>query len=161
MHRCLDLGVSYGMPVAWWADEIQEWDLALLGAKTEDPAWQSEWELLAVAISARLFGPQIASQAVHLTTDNTGVLHTALNLRASSPGMVAVAAELACVLRQFDIDLRQGNHVRSAANYLADALSRLSRGAAVPALLVPVTRLDFKRNLVEPYLNLSKQRCGQ
>lgn len=133
----------YGrQPVAWWADEIQEWDLALLAAKTGDPAWQSEWELLAVAISARLFGPQIASQAVHLTTDNTGVLHTALNLRASSPGMVAVAAELACVLRQFDIDLRQGNHVRSAANYLADALSRLSRGAAVLALLVPVTRLD-------------------
>ena len=135
--RCISVwiwGYMYGrQPVAWWADEIQEWDLALLGAKTGDPAWQSEWELLAVAISARLFGPQIASQAVHLTTDNTGVLHMALNLRASSPGMVAVAAELACVLRQFDIDLRQGNHVRSAANYLADALSRLSRGAAVPA----------------------------
>ena len=133
----------YGrQPVAWWADEIQEWDLALLGARTGDPAWQSEWELLAVAISVKLFGSQIASQAVHLTTDNTGVLHTALNLRASSPGMVAIAAELACVLRQYDVDLRQGDHVRSAANYLADALSRLSRGAAVPALLVPVTRLD-------------------
>ena len=133
----------YGrQPVAWWADEIQEWDLALLGARTGDPAWQSEWELLAVAISVKPFGSQIASQAVHLTTDNTGVLHTALNLRASSPGMVAIAAELACVLRQYDVDLRQGDHVRSAANYLADALSRLSRGAAVPALLVPVTRLD-------------------
>ena len=56
--------------------------------------------------------------------------------------MVAIAAELACVLRQYDVDLRQGDHVRSAANYLADALSRLSRGAAVPALLVPVARLD-------------------
>eukprot|EP00435_Cladocopium_sp_Y103_P000377 s3357_g1.t1 len=132
----------YGrQPVAWWADVLQPCDLALLGATAGDPAWQSEWELMAVAISVKLFGPKLASQAVHLTTDNTGVLHTALNLRASSPGMVLLAAELACGLRQFDIDLQQGDHVRSAANYLADALSRLCKGAAVPAQLAPVPRI--------------------
>eukprot|EP00435_Cladocopium_sp_Y103_P060961 s1539_g22.t1 len=132
----------YGrQPVAWWADVLQPCDLALLGATSGDPAWQSECELMAVAISVKLFGPKLASQAVHLTTDNTGVLHTALNLRASSPGMVLLAAELACGLRQFDIDLQQGDHVRSAANYLADALSRLCKGAAVPAQLAPVPRI--------------------
>eukprot|EP00435_Cladocopium_sp_Y103_P039029 s2094_g10.t1 len=119
-------------PVAWWADTLQPCDLALLGATAGDPAWQSEWELMAVAISVRLFGPKLLSQAVHLTTDNTGVLHTALNLRASSPGMVILAAELACGLRQFDIDLQQGDHVRSAANYLADALSLVLPPFPVP-----------------------------
>eukprot|EP00435_Cladocopium_sp_Y103_P027100 s2345_g6.t1 len=128
-------------PVAWWADVLQPCDLAPLNAAAGDPAWQSEWELMAVAISITVFGPQLLSQAVHLTTDNTGVLHIALNLRASSPGMVTLAAELACGLRQFDIDLQQGGHVRSAANYLADALSRLSKGAAVPVQLAPVPRI--------------------
>eukprot|EP00435_Cladocopium_sp_Y103_P028266 s2421_g7.t1 len=128
-------------PIAWWADIIQPADLALLEACTGDPAWQSEWELLAVAISLHLFGPALQGQAVFLSTDNTGVLHAGLQLRASSPGMVKVAAELACVLRQFDIEMCHGSHLRSAANYLADALSRLSQGAAVPARLVPVLRL--------------------
>eukprot|EP00435_Cladocopium_sp_Y103_P075978 s23_g71.t1 len=70
--------------------------------------------------------------------------------------MVTLAAELACGLRQFDIDLQQGDHVRSAANYLADALSRLVKGrqcllnwrqcrALIPGQETPVT--------------LSKQRC--
>ena len=93
-------------------------------------------------ISLRVFGPQLQGKACYLLTDNTGVLSAALTLRAKSPGMVILSAELACVLREFDIELSKGKHLRSAANYLADALSRIPQGAAVPAKLATVGRLD-------------------
>ena len=93
-----------------------------------------------------------------LSTDNTGMLHAGLELRASSPGMVKAAAELAC-LRQFDIEMSQGSHLRSAANYLADALSRLSQGAAVPARLVLVLRLTAGPR--DAWWAKSQTICGQ
>ena len=112
-----------------------------------------------MVISLRLFGHALRGQAVFLSTDNTGVLHAGLQLRASSPGMVKVAAELACALRQFDIEMSQGSHLRSAANYFADALSRLSQGAAVPARLVPVLRLTAGPR--DAWWAKSQTICGQ
>ena len=126
--------------VTWWADSIEQCDLDFVEGQLKDPAWQSEWELMAVVISVRVFSTWLKQQAVHLLTDNTGVLSAALTLRATSPGMVVLAAELACALRASDIELSRGSHLRSAANYLADALSRIPQGAPVPAQLREVAR---------------------
>ena len=40
-----------GWPRAWAAEEWDEQDLTLLKAKKGDPAWQAEWELLAVLVA--------------------------------------------------------------------------------------------------------------
>ena len=56
--------------------------------------------------------------------------------------MALLAAELVIRLHQLDVQIAFGRHLRSAANYLADALSRLGAGKKVPTQLASVTRVD-------------------
>ena len=63
-------------PVAWWAQELQPEDFAFLQATPGDPAWQTEWEMLAIIVSLTTFSKFIRHKAVSLLADNTGVLET-------------------------------------------------------------------------------------
>ena len=56
--------------------------------------------------------------------------------------MAALAAELVVVLRDLDVQISFGRHLRSAENYLADALSRLGAGKKLPQQLAQVPRVD-------------------
>ena len=60
---------------AWWAQDLQCEDLAFLQGSKGDPAWQSEWEFMAIVLSVSAFGDWISGQAISLLADNTGVLH--------------------------------------------------------------------------------------
>ena len=53
---------------------------------------------------------------------------------------VLLTAELVIKLRHLDVNLWPGKHLRSANNYLADALSRLCQGYSVPQALASVPR---------------------
>ena len=129
-------------PVAWWAQDIQPEDLTLLQAEIGNPAWQTEWEFVSIILSISAFQSWVRSRAVALQTDNTGVLETALQLRSSKAGMATLAAELVVVLRDLDVQISFGRHLRSAENYLADALSRLGAGKSVPAQLQSIPRVE-------------------
>ena len=131
-----------GRPVAWWAQDIQEEDLCLLQAEKGNPAWQTEWEFVSIILSIVAFREWTQGSAVALQTDNTGVLETTSQLRSSKPGMAALAAELVVVLRDLDVQISFGRHLRSAENYLADALSRLGAGKKLPQQLAQVPRVD-------------------
>ena len=67
--------------------EIQPADLHFLGATRGDPAWQSEWELMAVVLGVTAFSRYLRGKCVRLLTDNTGALSAVNNLRASAPGI--------------------------------------------------------------------------
>ena len=136
-----------GRPVAWWAQDIQEEDLRLLQAEKGNPAWQTEWEFVSIILSIVAFREWTQGSAVALQTDNTGVLETTIQLRSSKPGMAALAAELVVVLRDLDVQISFGRHLRSAENYLADALSRLSAGKKLPQQLEQVPRVDAPKRV--------------
>ena len=127
--------------VAWWAQDLQEEDFNFLGATPGDPAWQTEWELVAIILSLTAFMEHVQCKAVSLLSDNTGALETTLQLRSSKPGMAVLAAELVLTLRDIDSQVAFGRHLRSAANYLADALSRLSVGKSIPSQLKEAPRV--------------------
>ena len=141
-HTCLAVLWGANGPVAWWAQELQPEDFAFLQATPGDPAWQTEWEMLAIIVSLTSFSKFIRHKAVSLLADNTGVLETTLKLRSSKPGMALLAAELVVTLKEMDSQIAFGRHLRSAANYLADALSRLSVGKSVPKPLEEVPRVE-------------------
>ena len=67
-----------GQIVAYWSDAISDEDCQLLGATRGDPAFQSEWALLAVWISfdvfAKFITPDLHGSCVMLRTDNTAVI---------------------------------------------------------------------------------------
>ena len=52
-------------PVAWWAQELQPEDFAFLQATPGDPAWQTEWEMLAIIVSLTTFSKFIRHKADH------------------------------------------------------------------------------------------------
>ena len=56
-----------GTVLGYWADELQARDLERFGATVGDPAFQSEWEFLAVLISVAVFAcsPAAAGGADH------------------------------------------------------------------------------------------------
>ena len=120
-------------------------DAQLFNATIGDPSWQSEWELLAVLVSLRIFAEELNGGWVALESDNTATLQAALDFRASSPLMLALAAEVSLELEANSLELQFAHHIRGVANYEADALSRLSLGAAIPARLQAVPRRSVPR----------------
>ena len=96
-------------------------------------------------VSLRIFGEELNGGWVALESDNTSTLQAALEFRASSPLMLALAAEVSLELEANALELQFAHHIRGVANYEADALSRLSLGAAVPARLQAVPRRSVPR----------------
>ena len=64
-----------------FGEELQGWDFQLFGSVRGDPAFQSEYELLAMLVALRVFARQIyraGALQVAIRGDNTSTLHTAL-----------------------------------------------------------------------------------
>ncbi|CAE7281168.1 Kcnh1, partial [Symbiodinium necroappetens] len=100
---------------AWWADDVMQSDLETFHALKGDPTHQNEWELLAVWCSLEVFSPMLEQLSVKpqilLRTDNTSTLQAALEHRASSPLLVALAAEIALSLEVRQLMPLWGQHV--------------------------------------------------
>ena len=79
-------------------------------------------------VSLRIFAEELNGGWVALESDNTSTLQAALEFRASSPLMLALAAEVSLELEANALELQFAHHIRGVANYEADALSRLILG---------------------------------
>jgi hypothetical protein len=149
-------GVLYAegsKPIAYWADELSELDLERFNASLGDPAFQSEWELLAVLISLRVFAPWIrgSKSQLEIQSDSSAAIGVTMKLASPSVIMNALAAEIALDLDELEIEVVTSRHVPGTLNFVADALSRLSKGAVVPESLAGVRRVPCPQRTAEFY----------
>jgi hypothetical protein len=103
-----------------WTDH----DAAHLGVVTGDPAFQTFWELLAVALALELWGKEFTKVSLAVLNDNTAALQGLLDL-AGKGIQLAIARELAWRKAKFGWQLAVG-HLPAEQNTIADSLSRLS-----------------------------------
>ena len=135
-----------GTPVLWLAQEWTVDDLDFLQARIGDPAWQAEWELLAILIAVDTWLPHLRGQSTFLLqADATAALHSAARLagRGRTPAMNAIAVEIAIRMESAQVSLAP-EHLRGALNFECDALSRLAQGAQIPEKLIGITRSSPK-----------------
>ncbi|CAK0835747.1 unnamed protein product [Prorocentrum cordatum] len=124
-----------GAPRAWIAEEWADADLELLHATRGDPAWQAEWELLALLVAVDCWMPRLKDEALALLqTDATAALFSAARLAGRTPLMNALAAELALRFESANVHVSL-EHVAGTLNFECDALSQISQGAAIPRSL--------------------------
>jgi len=135
-----------GSPVAWIAEEWAALDYILFpGSAKGDPAWQAEWELLAVLIAVDTWLPRLHCQAMCLVqTDATAALHDVARMAGRTPAMNAMAAELALRFESAQVHVTT-EHFNSTLNFECDALSRLSKGAAMPGALRGVAQAQSRQ----------------
>ena len=143
----LTIGGSF---VAYFADKISDIDCQRFGSTVGDPAFQSEYELLAVLVAIRVFstlflaGGEVAQ--VTIRTDNMAVVHAALRYRSGSPVMVQLTAELCLELESLQLSHVLAQHTPGTMNYVADKLSRLS----LDGYTIPEALLGCKQCAVPP-----------
>lgn len=128
-----------GKFAAYWHDSVTAADLELLGATAGDPAFQSEWELLAVWISVETFMPILSelgcNPRILLRTDNAATISAAMDYRAKSPLMVQLAAEISMQMEVHQLSQLRAEHVLGISNKIADQLSRMQTHDSVPGPL--------------------------
>jgi hypothetical protein len=125
----------HGAPLMWLAGSWEKDDLFLFKATIGNPAWQAEWELLAILIALDTWLPLLRGEAACLLqADATAALHTASKMAGKTPAMNAMAAEIAMRLESAQVSWIP-EHFKGVLNFECDALSRIAQGAAVPARL--------------------------
>ena len=127
------------VPDQWLAVTWTAEDEELLGCRIGDPAGQATWEAFALLLCLREWAVGTWRGPLTIIGDAEGVMAGLITLGARSPPVNAIAREAVLLLAPWGRHLR-GVHVWSEDNSLADALSRLAQGAAVPALLLQVSR---------------------
>ena len=138
---------THGTIVAYFGDPLHEEDFTLFGSSRGDPAYQSEYELLAVLVALKAFANLLAQAGicrVVLRCDNTAVLHTAFSYKSHSPLMAQLTAELCLELEDQQLQHLVPQHVPGLLNVLADRLSRLHE-YSIPAELQHVHRVEVPR----------------
>ena len=128
-----------GKPVAYFKLPVDEPLCTTLGggATVGDPAFQTEWELLAIFIAICIFSKFLKRTHVRMfiQSDNTAALRAALEFHASSPLMSSLAAEMAIRIECAGWEPLWGKHIRGIHNTVADALSRFCEGIPLPECL--------------------------
>ena len=99
-----------GKLVAYFSEHLSEADFNLFGSTRGDPAFQSEYELLAVLVALRVFKDLIASHGANMVVirgDNTAVLQAVFTYKTHSPLMTQLTAEVALELEAQGLQHRQ------------------------------------------------------
>ena len=127
-------------PTAFFALDLPASALERYGAAVGDCRWQSLWELFVLVMAARHGAGRFSEGEVHAFSDSRAAIGAALRMASPSPSLNDLGAELALAdaTRHFRVAL--ADHIAGVDNTLADALSRLSRGAAMPEELRGVAR---------------------
>ena len=163
-----------GEAISWMALEWSSDDLLMFQASIGDPAWQAEWELYAILLAVDTWLVQLRGEAACLfQADATAALFSAARMAGRTPAMNAVAAEIALRLESAHVHMAT-EHYEGVLNFHCDALSRLSQGAEIPAVLAAVERCSPKprsaqffwawpRDLLASQSNAAAGRmaCGQ
>ena len=133
-----------GQPIAWLAEAWTQLDCQLFKAELGDPAWQAEWELLAVLIAVDTWLPRLHGQVACLVqTDALAALYDIAKGAGRTPAMNALAAEIALRFESAQVH-SASEHISGTLNFECDALSRLAQGAAVPSALVSVPQASAR-----------------
>ena len=131
-----------GLPVQWLAQEWSGSDAQLMHATLGDPAWQAEWEFLALLRAVDTWIALLRGvDAAVFQMDATAALHAAARGAGRTPIMNAIAAELAIRLESVGAGLIP-EHLCGTLNFECDALSRLTQGARVPPALDGIQRVS-------------------
>lgn len=99
---------------------------------------------MAILISLRCFALWIKGDKSQLKvqSDSTAAIGVTLELASPSITMSALAAEIAIDFDGLGIEIVTSQHVPGILDFVADALSRLSRGAKLPSSLASVRRIE-------------------
>ena len=106
------------VPQAYWASELGKWDLERFCAQKGHPAFQSEWELLALFFSVLVFSDLVSASRCQISfvSDSKSALGAASRLR-SLPALVgALAPEIALAWELVEV-----KHIHGTSNKSADA----------------------------------------
>ena len=137
---CFDFAT--GTVHGYWADELSDLDVARFGAARGDPAWQTEWEMLAVLISLEVWKAKLVNSKVAIQTDNTATMYAALHLKSGKAIMNAMAGEISLRIDRARATIDLVEHIPGLLNYVADALSRLTAGKKLPEVLSAAPRFQ-------------------
>ena len=151
-------GILYqgGHIVAFYHDELHDEDFVRFCSTKGDPAFQSEYELLAVFVALKVFEQWITYRhqvtRIMIRSDNMAVVSAAFLYKSSSPIMVQLTAEVVLQLEYMEVAHVVSQHVPGALNLIADKLSRPELTFPLPKALehsvcvtVPKRTDDFYR----------------
>ena len=131
-------------PAQWFAQEWTDSDAEIFGATLGDPAWQAEWELIALLLAVDAWIAHLRDQrALLVQLDATAALYTAARGAGRTPVMNAIAAEIALRMESAGATAIP-EHLCGTLNFECDALSRLSQGADLPPALTTVSRIKTR-----------------
>ena len=103
-------------------------------------ATQSEWELHAAFLAIDTWLPRLRGTTLCLfQSDSTAALYAVMHASGETPAMNALTAEIAFRLKCANV-FKVPEHVAGTLNFDCVALSRLSEGAQLPAILGNVRR---------------------
>ena len=124
---------------SYWFDKVTDADRELMGSEAGDPAFQSEWELLAVWVSLEAFKEVLTQYGtgcqVILRTDNMATIQAAMEFRSHSPLMTQLTAEISILTELLQLQPIRAEHVPGILNRIADKLSRANSPIDVPVEL--------------------------
>ena len=134
--------IATGEVISYWADDLRDEDFKRFKAQRGDPAWQNEWEMLAVLASIVAFESDIAGEKFLLQADNMTAIEAASKYKSTRPLINTMAGELALRMDKIRTEMTMAEHIPGILNVEADALSRLSAGKVLPKELREAHRLQ-------------------
>ena len=140
------IAVAGEEPTHFLATTWTQRDEQLLCATRGDPASQALWEAYALLLAIVAWSPllRVEGRALRLHGDAQGVLQAVVTRKAKSPHLNLVILEIQLELGATMYDLTAA-HFWSEENEIADALSRLPEGVAIPAALAKAERTPSTR----------------
>ena len=139
-----------------WSDE----DCALLRAEVGDPGSQATFEAYMFLLAVRHFVTAGLRGRVTVVGDALGVWYSLVKLASRSTVVNEIAKELALYLAPLGHEVR-GIHVWSELNGVADALSRVASGAAMPPQVQGVEHQALAARDLRAWKCLGAQRPGK
>ena len=129
-------------PLAYLSVKWTPWHERLLNVTIGDPAHQGTFEAYTFLLAVTMWVTESTiGGRVIVVGDALGVMHGVITLSAKSEVVDKIAMELALHLAPLCLSLA-GIHIWGEENELADALSRLFSGAALPKILASVPRQE-------------------
>jgi len=126
-------------PLAYLSVKWTSWHERLLNVSIGDPAHQGTFEAYTFLLAVTKWVTESTRGRVIVVGDALGAMHGVITLSAKSEIVNKIAMELALHLAPLCLSLA-GIHIWGEENELADALSRLFSGAALPKILASVPR---------------------
>ena len=115
-------------PIAYFSDELCEFDLRLANAALGSPDGQQVWESLALLMALRIWRSYWVRRGVelHIGSDSVSALSLLMKLRAKpkAKGLGRIARELALDFSRCSYRPRWHEHIPGVSNVVSDKLSR-------------------------------------